>query len=73
MRVHVKSAGFNLLWKLVNMATFMPIIFLYEGSEQSTETEKFFPTFSCWRELLETSVVSQAKIRKDLMSHFTRI
>ena len=44
--------------------------FLYKGSEQSTETGKFFPTFFCRRELLETSVVGQAEIKKDLISHF---
>ena len=43
--------------------------FLCEGSEQSTETS--FPTFFCRRELLETPVVGQAEIKKDLISHFT--
>ena len=73
VKVHLKYVGFSLLWKLVNMATFRPIIFLYEGSRQSTETVKFFLTFFCRRELLESSAVSQAEIRKDLISHFTSI
>ena len=73
VKIHPQSAGFSQLWKLVNMATFIPIIFVYEDSEQSTETEKFFPTFFCRRELLETSVVSQAEIKKDLISYFTCI
>ena len=73
VKIHLKSTGFSLLWKLANMATFIPIISLYEDSEQSTKTGKFFPTFFCRRELLETSVVSQTERRKDLTSHFTCI
>ena len=71
VKIHLKSTGFSLLWKLANMATFIPIISLYEDSEQSTETGKFFPTFFCRRELLETSVVSQTERRKDITFDIT--
>ena len=73
VKTHLKSAGFSLLWKLVNMAIFISIIFLFEDGEQSTETGKFFPTFFCRKKLLETSVVTEAEIRKDLISNFTCI
>ena len=40
VKIHLKSTGFSLLLKLTNVTTLIPIISLYEGSEQFTQTGK---------------------------------
>ena len=61
MKIHLKSTGFILLWKLANMATFIPIIFFYtkavsslrrlENSFQHSSAEK-----SSWKHRLSVKL-----------------
>ena len=42
VKTHLKSAGFSLLWKLVNMAIFIPVIFYLKTASNLLRLENSF-------------------------------